>query len=90
MEYKDLLVSIHAFDTGGQQTKLAIGLARRHGAHLFGYYVSTTVGEFPATPTNSMNSGLEPQSADGGHSVSAAALAEAIQTRFEAGLGSLD
>ena len=37
-----------------------------------------------------MNSGLEPQSADGGHSVSAAALAEAIQTRFEAGLGSLD
>jgi nucleotide-binding universal stress UspA family protein len=90
MQYKDLLVTIHASETGEQQTKLALGLARQHDANLLGYYVSPTVGEFPVAPTYSKISDLEPRSADGGRSVSAAALAEAIQTRFEADLKTND
>ena len=50
MEYKNLLVSIHAFDRYRQQTSFAIRLANKHKAHLFGYYVSPTVGEYPAEP----------------------------------------
>jgi nucleotide-binding universal stress UspA family protein len=47
MPFKDILVSVDASDTGRQRMDFALRLARRHGAHLTGYFTSPTVGDAP-------------------------------------------
>ena len=83
MEYKNLLVSIHAFDRYRQQTSFAIRLAKKHKAHLFGNYVSPTVGESPAEPAISIDKDPKRRSGAAGQPVNAAALAEVIHAQFE-------
>jgi nucleotide-binding universal stress UspA family protein len=47
MSFKDILVSVDASDAGRLRLDFALGLARKHGAYLTGYYTSATAGEAP-------------------------------------------
>jgi nucleotide-binding universal stress UspA family protein len=86
MEYKDLLVIIDASHEGRRRTDFAVRLARQHNAHLLGYYVSPTVGDYVALPTSGRIGSSESGPGGLGHVVQAADLAETVQMQFEANL----
>lgn len=67
MPIKDLVVSIDPSPPGRRRLELAFGLAQRFGAHLLGYYVAPTVGEYAAA----------------GGAVSAEEVAAATERQFE-------
>ncbi len=49
MAFRDIIVSIDPSPSGEQRTQIALRLAQRFSAHLVGYYVGPTVGEYMTT-----------------------------------------
>ena len=80
MGFKDLVVSIDSSREGRERMALAIQLARRAGAHLLGYYVSPTVGEYVASPGPKL---VDEEGREIHSGASLGEVAEAIEQAFE-------
>ncbi len=83
MAFRDIIVSIDPSPSGEQRTQLALRWAQRFSAHLVGYYVGPTVGEYVMTSAEERR--RLGGSGHAGGTVRAAAdeIAEAVERQFE-------